>query len=181
MATTSQSEPAQTRTAADRPQASPELTEAQFLAAQAEQAKAAMLKTVAELKSRLAEGANPAQWTRDYPWISLGVGAVAGFVAASTLIPSKEEQALRRLARIEAALNVHREPAHNGSDKGGAPAKEGGGLIGKILKEILAAIGPMLANLISTKMANTTPDTTPDGDATAGGVDNPAGAPSTGT
>ena len=83
----------------------PESSEADYLTQQAEDAKAAIARTFTAIAQGLGQGVNPLQWARQYPWATLGASAVAGFVAASLLIPSKEDQALRKLAAIERALN----------------------------------------------------------------------------
>src|SRR5918998_1038116 len=104
-ATTSKSEPS-----SEKPKPGPtadpaKLSEAEYLTQQAENAKAAIAAAMKELTAKLGEGVNPIDWAKRYPWASVGASAVAGFVAASLLIPSKEQQALARLAKIERALN----------------------------------------------------------------------------
>src|SRR5437016_9533541 len=79
----------------------PESSEADFLTLQQEHAKAAIGRVVSEIKGALAEGADPRAWVQQYPWATLGASAVAGFVAATMLIPSREQQALKKLAEIE--------------------------------------------------------------------------------
>ena len=63
--------------------------EAEFLAKQAEDATAAMTAVVHGIADSLKDAANPAGWTRQHPWPSLGAAAVLGFVAASAMTPSK--------------------------------------------------------------------------------------------
>lgn len=74
-----------------KPPANPksELGEAEFLKKQAEDATAAMTAVVHGLADSLKDAANPASWTREHPWPSLGAAAVLGFVAASAMTPSK--------------------------------------------------------------------------------------------
>ncbi len=91
--------------------ATPKATEAQFLEQQAVDAKAAIARTLSDLGTSLGNGASISAWTREYPWLTLGASTVAGFVAAAAIVPSKEQQALRRLAKIERALNP--EPPKN--------------------------------------------------------------------
>lgn len=96
----------QARPNENRPQPlHPESSEADYLTLQQEHAKAAIARVMNEMKAALAEGANPTQWVHQYPWATLGASAVAGFVAATMLIPSREQQALKKLAEIERALN----------------------------------------------------------------------------
>jgi hypothetical protein len=96
----------QARPNKDRPQPlHPESSEADFLTLQQEHARAAIGRVVSELKGALAEGADPRAWMQQYPWATMGAAAVAGFVATTMLVPSREQQALKKLAEIERALN----------------------------------------------------------------------------
>ena len=96
----------QARPNKDRPEPlHPEASEADFLTLQQEHAMAAIGRVVSDLKGALAEGADPRAWMQQYPWATLGVSAVAGFVATTMLVPSREQQALKKLAEIERALN----------------------------------------------------------------------------
>jgi len=96
----------QARPNKDRPQPlHPESSEADFLTLQQEHAKAAIGRVVGELKEALAQGADPRAWMQQYPWATLGASAIAGFVATTMLVRSREQQALKRLAEIERAPN----------------------------------------------------------------------------
>ncbi len=127
------------------------LTESAYLSQQAVAARAAMARAAHEMKASLAKGANPVAWAHAHPWIGVGAGAVAGFVAAVTLVPSKEEQALRRLRRIEAALNPNK-PSHEENGNSNGHGKEHKGWIGLILKELLGVVGPLLANVLNSQI-----------------------------
>src|SRR4051794_16509746 len=142
------------------PKPADKLSDADFLNRQAEEAMAAIKRTLAQMKGDLAEGANPVEWAREYPWLTLGASAVAGFVATSMLVPSKEEQALRKLARIERALNPERrrrEPARdedsNGNGKSDPPDAGGGGLMGMLARELIKTLRPALVSLVTAGVA----------------------------
>lgn len=81
------------------------LSEAEFLRQEADRARQALMRTWGDAKAHLLHGADPRAWAGEHPWIALGGAAVAGFVAAAVLIPSKEEQALKKLAALERALS----------------------------------------------------------------------------
>src|SRR3982750_3531661 len=83
-----------------------DLSEADFLTAQQANAKAAIAHTLREVKSDLANAANLRQVHEQHPWMTTAGAAVAGFVAATMLVPSKEETALKKLARWEKALRA---------------------------------------------------------------------------
>jgi hypothetical protein len=136
------------------------LSDADFLNRQAEEAMAAIKRTFTQMKGDLAEGANPVEWAREYPWLTLGASAVAGFVATSMLVPSKEEQALRKLAKIERALNPERhrrEPAKhedsNGNGKSDHQEAGGGGMMSMLARELIKTFRPALVSLITAGVA----------------------------
>lgn len=151
----------QARPNADRPQPlHPESSEADFLLLQQEHAKAAIGRVVSELKGALAEGVNPAQWMHQYPWATLGASAIAGFVATTMLVPSREQQALKKLAEIERALNpaprsrAERERDENADavdGKEGADAYKAGkqSFMTTLLGEALKAVRPALISLLT--------------------------------
>lgn len=132
----------------DKPTAT--LSESEYLAQQAAAAKAAIASTLGDIKGRLGETIDVRLWTRQHPWITLASAAVAGFAAASTLVPSKEQQALKKLAAIEEALREprHEREGHDGhSEDGKAPHK---GLIGTLIHEAIAALRPILVALMTS-------------------------------
>lgn len=83
--------------------------------------------------------------------------AVAGFAAAAAFVPSKEEQALRRLAKIEKALMPeHSRAARDGRDHD--PGEDGGakdfsrgrsGFLGAVGRQILETIKPALMSALT--------------------------------
>lgn len=144
----------------DRPEPlHPEASEADFLTLQQEHAKAAIGRAVSELKNALAQGADPRHLMKQYPWMTLGASAVAGFLATSMLVPSKEEQALKKLAAIEKALNPppprRSEPPE---DVGSVDGKRGtqdyksgrSGMLTAIMGELIGAIKPAVISLLTS-------------------------------
>jgi hypothetical protein len=132
-----------------------QLNESEFLSRQAEEAKAAMGQLLKELSSGLGKGADPRIWARQYPWLTVASSAVAGFVATSLLVPSKEQQALNKLAAIERALNPQPkpkpEPAPSNGDGDKAADYKGGStsFMSMILREVIAAVRPALVSLLT--------------------------------
>src|SRR5437660_471740 len=72
-----------------------------FLADQQAKAKAAMDTAFADMKHALSsafkDNAHPTEWMGAYPWVSLGLGAAAGFLAGSALTPARDETFKERL------------------------------------------------------------------------------------
>ena len=128
------------------------LSEAEFLKRQADDAKAALAQTFAEMKAKLAEGANPVEWAREYPWVSLGVAAAAGFIGTTLVVPSREQQALAKLAAIEKALNPPK-PQSTNHETHGKPGTSEHSLGMTILREVLAIVRPILLSLLTAGIA----------------------------
>jgi ElaB/YqjD/DUF883 family membrane-anchored ribosome-binding protein len=81
-----------------------ELSEADFLANQQAKARAAMDTAIGDMKRALSgafkDNAHLTEWMGAYPWVSLGLGAAAGFLAGSALTPSREETFKERLRSL---------------------------------------------------------------------------------
>jgi hypothetical protein len=157
-----------TGTAEDRQKAAEKtLSESAYLAHQANDAAAAIGAALDDLKKSLAKGVNPVGWAKQYPWIAVGAGAVAGFVATSLLVPSKEEQALSKLAKIERALNPpppppppqQQQPMANGE----ASYKSGqSSLVRTVLGEVVSAIKPAVISLLTASTTAAVAKTSPE-------------------
>ena len=131
------------------------LSESEYLEKQATAAKEAISATLSNIKGRLGETVDVRLWTRQHPWLMLASAAVAGFASASTLVPSKEQQALRKLAAIEEAL---REPRHEEKHKDSENGKsKDHGILGTILREAINAVRPMLVALLSNHLNSRMP------------------------
>jgi ElaB/YqjD/DUF883 family membrane-anchored ribosome-binding protein len=61
------------------------LTEAEFLAHEADLAKTAMSTAFGELKANLARAADIKLWAHHYPWLTVGVAAASGFTLAGVV------------------------------------------------------------------------------------------------
>lgn len=125
------------------------LNEGQFLAHQEELARRAIARTWEQITAGLAQGANPVEWAREYPWTAMGAAALAGFLAAASLVPSKEEQALKKLTALERALHPPTERPAPQSDKDRGTR----GLLGEIILEAIRTLRPVLVSAITASMA----------------------------
>ena len=126
--------------------------EAEYLAHQAAMAREAITGAFAELKTDLGRGVDPRMWMKSHPWMTLASAAVAGFAAASAAVPSKQQQALRKLASIERAVHAsHHDGEPNGN--GAKPAKHDGGFLGLLLHELISAVKPTLIAVLTSRMA----------------------------
>lgn len=136
----------------DPAKAGAKLPEGEFLRQEATRARTAIANTWAEAKANLARGVNPGAWAGEHPWIALSSATVAGFFAAYAFVPSKEEQALKKLAKIEQALSggVTCAPAADGVGDGKASS---GGLFGSIGSEVMKLLRPALASTLSALLS----------------------------
>jgi hypothetical protein len=121
------------------------LTEAEFLRREARDAQAAMLGAMVELKSQIAAGVDPRGWVEDHPWVTLAGVAAASFVATTIAVPSKEQQALHKLAAIESAL--HRSAPESAKRNGHGDGKAEKSLLAMVLMELFGALKPFLGQL----------------------------------
>jgi hypothetical protein len=127
------------------------LSESEYLEKQAHDAQAAISQVLQDIKAKLGQGVDPRAWAREHPWVTIGAAAVAGFTATAALVPSKEEQALKKLAAIERALNAGREKVESNGD--GKHAKGGGGgMLKAILLEAVGLLKPVLASVVAAQM-----------------------------
>ncbi len=129
-----------------------QLSESEYVAEQIAEAQVAMRRVAADLTRQLGKGIDPRQWAKAHPWYSVAGAAVAGFAAASAAVPSKEEQARRRLAAIERALHprVSEPKAEGDSDKSRA------GFMGPIVKDLIGILRPVLMSAISAGLSAVT-------------------------
>lgn len=59
--------------------------ELELLALEAENAKAAIVATLHDLKNNLQSAADVERWAREHPWMAVGLASLAGFAAANAL------------------------------------------------------------------------------------------------
>ncbi len=119
-----------------------------------------MSRAASDLASSLAKAANPRVLMQSHPWATLGASTVAGFVATTLLVPSKEEQALKKLAAIERALNPPPPPpppkADGKPESGEAGYKSGRqGITRAIMGEVIGALKPALVSLLTAGVTAT--------------------------
>lgn len=148
----------------------PEITksESEYLSDQASAAQAAISQKLTAIKKDLAQTADPRVWARAHPWPAIGVAAVAGLVAGLAAIPSKEEQALKKLAEFERM--VMRGPSGEAAesaaaDEAAASSPQAPSLFRTLLHELVSLAKPIITSAITAKVA--TGDGTHNGHGTA--------------
>jgi hypothetical protein len=109
--------------------------------------------------AELSRGSSVGAWSGEHPWVALSAATVAGFAAAATVIPSKEQRTLRHLAKLEKALHPEPDPEYvshktngNGHDRalhnGEAPKAKEGFLAG-VARDLIRAGLPALSTLLA--------------------------------
>lgn len=171
-----QSDPTTTSSAAEAEQvrerqSAERLSESEYLTQQANAAREAMQRTAQELLEKLKTDVDPRQLAKEHPWISLAVAAAGGFTAAVVAVPSKEQQALKRLAEMERAVGMHQngkskkhhEPDDDTENAGAKHYAKGHGsfwqgLAMQVLEAVKPAILSALTAGITAKAAKTEPE-----------------------
>jgi hypothetical protein len=125
-------------------------SEADYLAEQAANAKAAFKQTLEEIKSGLGTGISPAEWTKEHPWTMLASAMVLGFTATTITVPSKQQAALRRLKKVEAAL---KEPPPERIHESNGHKTEKRGLTTVIVAELIRAATGIVSTLLKSATA----------------------------
>ena len=135
----------------------PKTDESRFLAQQAADAKAAIKAAFADIATGCGQSVSVGGWMKQYPWLTLGASTVAGFVASAMIVPSKEEQALRKLAKIERALNpprpkaVETEEDEDADKAAGAKQYKSGrtSFMRSVMGEVIKAVQPAVVSLLT--------------------------------
>ena len=133
-------------------------SEAAYLAEQAANAKAAFKQTLEEIKSGLGAGISPAEWTKEHPWMMLASAMVVGFTATTMAVPSKQQAALNRLKKIEAAL---KEPPPEKIHESNGHKPEKRGLTTVVVAELIRAATGIVSTLLKAAAVPPPPPPSP--------------------
>jgi hypothetical protein len=66
-------------------------SEREYVMNEAQLAKTAMRATLGDLKRTAQRAANPALWTRQYPWAGVGIAAAAGLLVGNRFLRTSED------------------------------------------------------------------------------------------
>jgi hypothetical protein len=126
------------------------LSEAEYLAREVTDAKAALSHSLAELKLGLAESADLRQWVKYYPWASLAAAAAAGFAAAAAVTPAQGETFKDKLARLNPDLQHNSE-----GDSKGAPQQSNSAKRASVTDNLINSVFDLAKVLIQTLIVTT--------------------------
>ena len=137
-------------------------SEADFLAQQAVDAKAAISRKFSQISTDLGVALSPGTLMRGHPWMTLAGSAVAGFVATAVMVPSKEDLALRKLAKIERALNPEPPPRKADADDeddrtSGVKSYKSGrtSFLRTMMGEVIKAVQPAVLSMLTAGVTAT--------------------------
>jgi hypothetical protein len=113
------------------------MNEAEFLDAQAADARAAIHETWNELKGTLRETATLEVWARRHPWIVAGTAVAGGFLIATSLSRSKEHES-------DGQADVPPQPA--------TPRQNSNWLIETLFSLLKPVLGQLVTALVAATM-----------------------------
>lgn len=125
------------------------MTEAEFLAHQADEAKRALTNTLRAIGGHVGQGVDPRQWTREHPVMMLGGAAVAGFVAAQLAQRPRRPKRRRESLTSDNHSNGKDEDPHPQELSHEPPPPSRGSVITKrLLREAVRAAQPVISGFI---------------------------------
>jgi len=115
-----------------------------------------------DIKHDVAHGVDPRAWMQVAPWTTLASATIAGFLAAAAAVPSKEQQALKRLRKLEDALRPEGDGDVRSSTRNAAnaAAKE---RKPSFLAQIFQVLQPVITSALSGAVAAKTADSPANG------------------
>jgi len=104
--------------------------------------------------SEIGHGVDPRAWAHVHPWLTLAAASVAGFVTAAAVVPSEEDQLLKRLKKLEKSLDdsKYQKEAERRKDAATDGKKSRGTLV-FIGSEIFKIVRPMVVSMLSAAIA----------------------------
>jgi hypothetical protein len=124
------------------------LSESEYLAKEAEDAKQAVRHTLDDLKHSLATTADVRQWTKKYPWIATGTAIAAGVAAGYVLTPRDRDEAREMWEKLKEKLSAAQAEAPAAAQV--AAAQQQPSLLGTILRETIKLAGPIIAGVVAS-------------------------------
>jgi hypothetical protein len=127
---------------------------ADFLDGESERAKQALIESLQQAKDAIRRSIDPKQIPEKHPILTVTGAVFAGFVTALVAIPSREQQELRRLAKLHRAMHPESEKPRPAGEKAAEPK---GPWWLSILHEVIQLARPLLTAVITAKVAKPKP------------------------
>ena len=128
-----------------------EISEADYLAREVADAKAALTQSLAGLKLGLTNSADLRQWVKCYPWASLGAATAAGFAAAAAVTPAKGETINDKIAQ----LRPNGQPTTAPEDSPSAPTQFNATRRASISDQLISSVFDLAKVLVQTLIVTT--------------------------
>jgi hypothetical protein len=136
-----------------------DLSEADYLAREAADAKAALVNSIADLRIGVLKSADLRAWVKHYPWAAIGTAAVTGFAAATAVTPARGQSLHDKLSTFHANGNSRAaEPAtspRESSATGGTAVKDK--LVSSLFDLAKTAVQTILLATLRPPAPNTPP------------------------
>jgi hypothetical protein len=132
---------------------------ADYLDQQAERAKQALIESLQQAKAAFGRAVDPKQIPEKHPVLTVTSAVFAGFITALVAVPSREQQELRRLAKIHRAMHPEAEKPRPAAEKTTEPR---GPWWLSIVHEVIQLARPLLTAVITAKVAKPKPATNGD-------------------
>jgi hypothetical protein len=150
---TKNKEHASDATSAGRPRpANP--SEAEYLKREADDARGAISRTVAEMRGSLKDAGDVRAWARTYPWSTLGVAAAAGFVVAAAFVPRRrrrDDEDAALLERILTDEQIESRLRELAEEDVGRPPREG--VLHALVTSLVKTFGPAVQSAVTAAIA----------------------------
>jgi len=119
-----------------------------------------MKRVGGEIATDLAKSVDPRGWMQAAPWTTLAAAALVGFAGTALVVPSKEEQALRRLRKLEKELRAQERERYadaNGNGHGrydGDREKDKGhsSFLGSLAGHAFQMLKPLVTSALSAAL-----------------------------
>jgi len=120
----------------------------------------------------VARTVDPRGWIQVAPWTTLAAAALVAFAGTALVVPSKEEQAIRRLRRLERALG--KEERRDRSDSNGHDDEDDGRkkgdhtFLGMLAGHAIGLLKPLVTSALSAALSARTAQPDPAAQSGAG-------------
>lgn len=132
------------------------MTESAYLTQQAEDARLAMAHTWEELKHSMLGAADVKQWTRQYPWVTVGAALAAGVAAGYLITPRDKDEFKEMWEKLKDKLSSHPDKDAVYVEANGKPAevKREPSFLQSFLKEAMKGAIPMVTSMLGGAMGS---------------------------
>jgi hypothetical protein len=139
-----------------------DLSEAEYLAREVADAKAALSHALADVKTGLAQSADVRLWVKHYPWAALGAAAAAGFAAAAAVTPAAGQSLQDKFSQLRPSdQSAANETCTNLPPR----AAKSSSVTNKLIDSLFELAKVLVQTIVLTLVRNSTPGTKIDRDA----------------